>query len=91
MEQQLQHLAERQALTEEELHSIREILEDLRNTTKELKDLLEIYKSFKLATKVFGWIEKSSVFVAKVAGAVAVLWASWRYVISETIDQIVKK
>lgn len=91
VEDELQFLKERQELIDEEILSLKELLEELKKTTKELKDLLEIYKNFQFALKLFSWIERTAIFIAKIGAAVTVMWASWRFVISETFEHLSKK
>lgn len=49
-------------------------------------ELLDIYKGFKATVRVFGMVERFCVFLLKVSAAAAALWATWKYIIMQTIQ-----
>lgn len=53
-------------------------------------ELLDIYKGFKATVRVFGMIESICVFLVKLGGAAALIWAFWKYIIMQTIQHSTK-
>jgi hypothetical protein len=53
-----------------------------------LAEFIEVSRGLKLAAKVAAAIEDTAVWIAKVGAGLLILWASWKYIIAETISSI---
>lgn len=65
--------------------------EAVDTNTSALLEYIELSKSFKFTLKLLGYIERAAVFISKVAIAVGTVWAIWRFLVLEAIQQASKK
>lgn len=52
--------------------------------------IIEIYEGITVLIKVFAGIEKFAVWVAKVAAALGIVWAIWKFAIMQAIADSLK-
>lgn len=53
-----------------------------------LAEFIEVSRGLKLAAKIAAAVEDTAVWIAKVGSGLIILWASWKYIIAETISSI---
>lgn len=58
-----------------------------KNNTN-LEEFIDLAKALKIGLKVLGFIEKTAVFITKVALAAGTVYAVWKFAINETIQDI---
>lgn len=67
------------------------IVEAVTANTKKSIEILELYENLQGAFKVLGWVESFATWVVKVAALGGILWATWKFILAETITQATKK
>jgi len=90
MEAMREELSELRKTMQETIEVQKDMLKAQTEMLQQNKEMMEVYKGFKATARVFGLIEKAALFVTKVGGAAAVVWASWKFLIAETIKDILK-
>jgi uncharacterized coiled-coil protein SlyX len=90
----LNSLESRMKIQEAAMNTLRQdvltLKQSLDSNTEALKDMIELSKNFKIGLKFLGVLETIAVFIAKIAGACVILWAMWKFAISEAFKQIPK-
>jgi hypothetical protein len=56
--------------------------------TEALREYIEISKGFRIGLKFLGIVERTMIWLAKVAGGAGVIWAVWVYIIKETLKRL---
>ena len=69
---------------------IGELKSALQENTLISKDLIEVYEGLKSFLKVLSWAERFAVGLVKIAAAIGVIIALWKFVIQESIRNITK-
>lgn len=59
----------------------------LTQNSAENQELLEMFRSAKIFFKVMGHIGAAAVWVGKIAVAVGILWALWKFAVWEAVRQ----
>lgn len=59
----------------------------LAQNSAENQELLLILRKVKTVISILAGIEKIAVWIAKIAVAVGLIWAVWKYVIIETVER----
>ena len=76
---------------EQKLHGVSSdvctLKESMDKNTCALTEYIELSKNLKVGMKLLGYIEAAAVWVAKVGGALIILWASWKYLILQAIQE----
>lgn len=90
MEAMREELTELRKTMQETIEVQRDMLKAQTEMLQQNKELMEVYKGFKATARVFGMIEKFALFITKVGAAAAVTWASWKFIISRTLEDLGK-
>ncbi len=80
----LEHTVQRQASDFEALRLLME-----KNNTN-LEEFIDLAKALKIGLKLLGWIEKTAVFITKVALACGTCWGAWKFLVKEAIAQVAR-
>jgi len=64
------------------------LLMEKNNTS--LEEFIDLAKGFKFGLKILGGIEAAAVWISKIAAAVGILWAVWKFLIKEAIAHVSK-
>jgi hypothetical protein len=59
----------------------------MMQNTVALQEYIELAKTFKIGLKMLGWIERSAVWIAKIAAALGILISLWHYAIKEALEK----
>ena len=59
--------------------------ETVTENTEALKEFIDIAQGFKFGLKALGVMEICAVWVTKVAGAMVILWAIWKFGVMQAI------
>lgn len=62
----------------------------LEENTGALNEFIELGKALKFGLKFLGGVEKACVFIAKVAAALGIIIACWRYAVTQAIANSLK-
>lgn len=60
----------------------------IEQNSAENQELLILLRKIKFIISILGGIEKMSVWVATVSIAIGLVWATWKFIILETLKQI---
>lgn len=68
-----------------------QLKESMDANTIALKEYIEISKQLKVGMKLLGYVEATAVWITKFSAAVGIVWAMWKYLILESVEQVLKK
>lgn len=57
------------------------------SNTAALTEFIELGKALKFGLKFLGYVEKTAVWIAKVAAAIGIIVAAWKFLILEAINR----
>lgn len=85
----------RMAHLEQEMSSLHIEVRVLKNTmdsnTAALQEYIELSKSFKIGLKFLGLLEKTAVWITKMAAAGGLVWGLWKFAIKEAIAEYARR
>ena len=71
------------------MNDVQVLKQSLDTNTVALNEFIELGKGLKFGLKFLGYIENTAVWVAKVATACAIVWASWKFLVKEALSNVV--
>lgn len=69
---------------------LQDLKNDISSNTTSLKEFIEIAGTLKVGLKLLGYVESAAVWLVKVGGAIGIVWAVWKYLIKETLENVNK-
>lgn len=72
-------------------HNVDQLADRMDTNTAALNEFIELGKALKFGLRFLGYIEKTAVWIAKVAAAVGIIWATWKFIILAAVEQASKK
>lgn len=73
---------------DENASTINELRQEIAALKKDIADLMEILSTFKGLARAAKAAENFAVFLAKIAAAMGIVYAVWKWGISETMDAL---
>lgn len=58
----------------------------LQQNTNSAGEVIALYANLKGAFQIFGWVSKAATWIGKVSVAVGIVWAIWKYLVIEAIQ-----
>lgn len=77
-------------LSEANAEQIAKLTKALEENTNSLQAFVDLGKHIKFTLSFLGYLEHVAVWVAKIAAACAILWASWKFAVKEAISHVIK-
>ncbi len=72
------------------LSQLSSVSEQMRDNTNALQEYIDLGKKLKIGLGFLGMLESVAVWLTKIGAAVALSWATWKFLVKEAIASVLK-